>query len=94
MKLRASSLALVHDLLQDNHSVSYVAKLCVRLITGEPFDLTIGNTATIGRRSDNTICLSAPAFRASTPVRCHNGYNIRSSISAAATAPLLMTSGW
>jgi hypothetical protein len=34
------------------------AKLRVTPLTGEPFELTIGNTATIGRTSDNIVCLS------------------------------------
>ena len=52
------------------------AKLCVRPNTGEPFDLTIGNTATIGRTSDNTICLSGSPLvsRQHALVRCHDGY--------------------
>ena len=52
------------------------AKLCVRSITGEPFDLTIGNTATIGRTSDNTICLNGSPLvsRQHALVRCHDGY--------------------
>src|SRR5262249_13526689 len=52
------------------------AKLCVRPVTGEPFDLTIGNTATIGRTSDNTVCLSGSPLvsRQHALVRCHDGY--------------------
>src|SRR5262249_40450884 len=52
------------------------AKLCVRPTMGEPFDLTIGNTATIGRTSDNTICLSGSPLvsRQHALVRCHDGY--------------------
>jgi adenylate cyclase len=78
MRFRASALALVaQHLLQHNRSLFPMsAKLCVRPITGEPFDLTIGNTATIGRTSDNTICLSGSQLvsRQHALVRCHDGY--------------------
>ena len=52
------------------------AKLSVRPLTGNPFDLTIGNTATIGRTSDNTVCLSGSPLvsRQHALVRCHDGY--------------------
>ena len=66
---------VAQSLLQDNlYHMS--AKLCVRPITGEPFDLTIGNTATIGRTSDNTVCLSGSPLvsRQHALIRCHDGY--------------------
>ena len=52
------------------------AKLRVAPLTGEPFELTIGNTATIGRTSDNTVCLSGSPLvsRQHALLRCHNGY--------------------
>jgi len=75
---RAAADGLVaQDLLKDNHSLFPMsAKLCVRPITGEPFNLTIGNTATIGRTSDNTVCLSGSPLvsRQHALVRCHDGY--------------------
>ncbi len=52
------------------------AKLRVTPLAGEPFELTIGNTATIGRTSDNTVCLSGSPLvsRQHALIRCHNGY--------------------
>ena len=52
------------------------AKLRVKPLAGEPFELTIGNTATIGRTSDNTVCLSGSPLvsRQHALVRCHDGY--------------------
>jgi adenylate cyclase len=52
------------------------AKLRVTPLSGEPFELTIGNTATIGRTSDNIICLSGSPLvsRQHALVRCHDGY--------------------
>src|SRR3954451_15312311 len=52
------------------------ARLCVRPTTGEPFELTIGNTATIGRTADNTVCLSGSPLvsRQHALIRCHDGY--------------------
>ena len=52
------------------------AKLRVTPLTGEPFELTIGNTATIGRTSDNVVCLSGSPLvsRQHALVRCHDGY--------------------
>jgi len=52
------------------------AKLRVTPLTGEPFELTIGNTATIGRTSDNIVCLSGSPLvsRQHALVRCHDGY--------------------
>ena len=41
-----------------------------------PFEVPIGNTATLGRTADNTICLSfSPTVsRQHAVIRCHNGY--------------------
>ena len=52
------------------------AKLRVTPLAGEPFELTIGNTATIGRTSDNIVCLSGSPLvsRQHALVRCHDGY--------------------
>jgi len=52
------------------------AKLRITPLTGEPFDLTIGNTATIGRTKDNTVCLSGSPLvsRQHALIRCHDGY--------------------
>ena len=52
------------------------AKLRVTPLAGEPFEVTIGNTATIGRTSDNTVCLSGSPLvsRQHALVRCHDGY--------------------
>ncbi|MEY2479900.1 MAG: adenylate cyclase [Verrucomicrobiota bacterium] len=54
-------------------------KLHVKPASGEPFDLVIGNTATIGRTSDNTICLSHSPLvsRQHAIIRCHNGYQFQ-----------------
>src|SRR5438094_2738787 len=52
------------------------ARLRVTPSLGEPFELIIGNTATIGRTSDNTICLhgSPLVSRQHALLRCHDGY--------------------
>lgn len=52
------------------------AKLRITPVAGEPFERTIGNTATIGRTSDNTVCLSGSPLvsRQHALVRCHDGY--------------------
>jgi len=52
------------------------ARLQVTPSVGEPFELIIGNTATIGRTSDNTICLhgSPLVSRQHALLRCHDGY--------------------
>ena len=52
------------------------AKLRVHPLAGEPFELTIGNTATIGRTSDNIVCLSGSPLvsRQHALVRCHDGF--------------------
>lgn len=52
------------------------AKLRVKPVGSEPFELTIGNTATIGRTKDNTVCLSGSQLvsRQHALLRCHDGY--------------------
>jgi adenylate cyclase len=52
------------------------AKLRVTPESGAPFELTIGNTATIGRTRDNTVCLTGSPLvsRQHALVRCHDGY--------------------
>ncbi len=52
------------------------AKLRVTPLASEPFELIIGNTTTIGRTSDNTVCLSGSPLvsRQHALVRCHDGY--------------------
>jgi adenylate cyclase len=52
------------------------AYLRVTPASGAAFDLPIGNTATIGRTSGNTVCLSASprVSRQHALIRCHNGY--------------------
>ena len=54
-------------------------KLHVKPASGEPFALSIGNTATIGRTGDNTICLSHSPLvsRQHALIRCHNGYQFQ-----------------
>jgi adenylate cyclase len=52
------------------------AKLFVQPSQGEPFDVPIGNTATIGRTRENTVCLNSSPLvsRQHAVIRCHNGY--------------------
>jgi adenylate cyclase len=52
------------------------AKLTIKPFSGEPFELDIGNTATIGRTSDNIVCLGGSALvsRQHALIRCHDGY--------------------
>src|SRR5258708_23253780 len=52
------------------------AKLQVTPSVGEPFELIIGNTATIGRTSDKPLCLhgSPLVSRQHALLRCHDGY--------------------
>src|SRR5450432_3649639 len=42
----------------------------------EPFEIGIGNTATIGRTRENTVCLnfSPLVSRQHAIIRCHNGW--------------------
>jgi len=52
------------------------AKLQVSTPGQEPYEVLIGNTASIGRTSDNTIALagSQHASRQHAVIRCHNGF--------------------
>ena len=52
------------------------AKLTIKPLCGAPFELAIGNTATIGRTSDNIVCLTGSALvsRQHALIRCHDGY--------------------
>ncbi|HEX5176570.1 MAG TPA: adenylate/guanylate cyclase domain-containing protein [Chthoniobacteraceae bacterium] len=52
------------------------AKLHVQPARAEPFELAIGNTVTIGRTRENTVCLgfSRLVSRQHAIIRCHNGY--------------------
>ncbi|GAB4170549.1 MAG: hypothetical protein Fur0032_09460 [Terrimicrobiaceae bacterium] len=52
------------------------AILSVRLRGGEPLDIPIGNTATIGRSPDNTVALTSSPLvsRQHAIVRCHNAF--------------------
>jgi len=52
------------------------AKLHVIPARAEPFEVAIGNTATIGRTRENTVCLgfSRLVSRQHAIIRCHNGY--------------------
>lgn len=52
------------------------ARLKVRPAAAEPFEVEVGNTATIGRGRDNTVCLamSAHCSRQHAIIRCHNAF--------------------
>ena len=52
------------------------AVLKVRPAEGEPFEVEVGNTATIGRSRDNTVSLhlSQHTSRQHAIIRCHNAY--------------------
>jgi adenylate cyclase len=51
------------------------AKFCVYPPEGEPFEIEIKNTATVGRTVDNTISLpGSHVSRQHAIVRCHNGF--------------------
>ena len=52
------------------------AKLKVRPSEGEPFDVEVGNTATIGRGRDNSVSLhmSPHVSRQHAIIRCHNAW--------------------
>ena len=52
------------------------AKLKVRPSEGEPFEIEVGNTATIGRGRDNSVCLptNPHVSRQHAIVRCHNAW--------------------
>ena len=53
-----------------------MAKLRIQPSSADPFEVEIGNTATIGRLRDSTVCLSfSPlASRQHAIIRCHNAY--------------------
>ena len=52
------------------------AKLRITPLAREAFELVIGNTTTIGRTSENTVCLSGSPLvsRQHALIRCHDGY--------------------
>jgi adenylate cyclase len=52
------------------------AKIQVQPSKGEAFEVAVGNTATIGRTRENTVCLSASPLvsRQHAVIRCHNGW--------------------
>lgn len=52
------------------------AKLKIRPADGEPFEVEVGNTATIGRSRDNSVSLhfSPHVSRQHAIIRCHNAY--------------------
>jgi adenylate cyclase len=55
------------------------AKLRVRPADGKPFEVEVGNTATIGRSRDNTISLhnNPHVSRQHAIIRCHNAYQFQ-----------------
>ena len=55
------------------------AKLQIQPALAEPFDIPIGNTATIGRTRENTVCLSFSPLvsRQHAIIRCHNGWQFQ-----------------
>jgi adenylate cyclase len=55
------------------------AKLKVRPAEGEPFEVEVGNTATIGRSRDNTVSLHSNPHvsRQHAVIRCHNAYQFQ-----------------
>jgi adenylate cyclase len=52
------------------------AKLIIQPAQADAFDVPIGNTATIGRTRENTVCLSFSPLvsRQHALIRCHNGW--------------------
>jgi adenylate cyclase len=52
------------------------AKLSIEPAQADPFEVAIGNTATIGRTRENTVCLSFSPLvsRQHALIRCHNGW--------------------
>src|SRR5687767_8703717 len=52
------------------------AKIFVQPAQGESFEVPIGNTASIGRTRENTVCLNSRPLvsRQHAVIRCHNGY--------------------
>jgi adenylate cyclase len=55
------------------------AKLTIQPAQAEAFDVPIGNTATIGRTRENTVCLSFSPLvsRQHAIIRCHNGWQFQ-----------------
>jgi len=55
------------------------AKLQIQPALSDPFDVPIGNTATIGRTRENTVCLSFSPLvsRQHAIIRCHNGWQFQ-----------------
>ncbi len=55
------------------------AKLIIQPTNAESFEVPIGNTATIGRTRENTVCLnfSPLVSRQHAIIRCHNGYQFQ-----------------
>jgi adenylate cyclase len=55
------------------------AKLQIQPSQADPFDVAIGNTATIGRTRENTVCLgfSPLVSRQHAIIRCHNGWQFQ-----------------
>ena len=52
------------------------AKLTIQPAQAEPFEVKLGNTTTIGRTRENSVCLnfSPLVSRQHATIRCHNGY--------------------
>lgn len=52
------------------------AKLIIQPAAADPFEVTVGNTVTIGRTRENSVCLnfSPLVSRQHAIIRCHNGY--------------------
>lgn len=55
------------------------AKLQIQPAHSDPFEVPIGNTATIGRTRENTVCLSFSPLvsRQHAIIRCHNGWQFQ-----------------
>jgi adenylate cyclase len=55
------------------------AKLSIKPANADVFDVPIGNTATIGRTRENTVCLSFSPLvsRQHALIRCHNGWQFQ-----------------
>jgi adenylate cyclase len=55
------------------------AKLQIQPAHADAFDVSIGNTATIGRTRENTVCLSFSPLvsRQHAIIRCHNGWQFQ-----------------
>ncbi|CAN5508041.1 hypothetical protein BH09VER1_BH09VER1_54040 [soil metagenome] len=55
------------------------AKLKIRPADGEPFEIEVGNTATIGRSRDNSVSLhfSPHVSRQHAIIRCHNAFQFQ-----------------